>query len=111
MKDNINTFKDYILKLAKDGEQVDESNMSLEDRHVWEYYIRELSDEGYLRLIPVHGLSWFAIAPKGTVHLLNGGFSGDKQKTSIDTGKYFDMFIGVLIEEGLSLLLGGMLEN
>lgn len=111
MKDKINTFKDYILKLAYEGKDIDYVGMSQDDKHVWQYYINELACEEYIDDIGVYGGAWLRIKPKGTVHLLNGGFSGDKQKTSIDTGEYFKMFIEVLIEEGLSLLLGGMLEN
>jgi hypothetical protein len=111
MKDKINTFKDYILKLAYDGKDIDYVGMQKDDKYVWQYYINELVCEGYIEDIGVVGGAWLRIKPKGTVHFLNGGLSGDKQKTSIDTGKYFDMFIGVLIEEGLSLLLGGVLEN
>ena len=111
MKDKINTFKDYILKLAYEGKDIDYVGMQKDDKYVWQHYINELVREGYIEDIGVVGGAWLRIRPKGTVHLLNGGFSGDKQKTSIDTGKYFDMFIGVLIEKGLSLLLGGVLEN
>ena len=110
-EDKINTFKDYILKLAKDGKDVDESGMSLDDKHIWIHYINELEYEGYLRVVPVYGVPWFNRTPKGTVYLLNGGFSGDKQKTSIDTEKYFEMFIEVLIKEGLSILIGRLLKD
>ena len=104
-EDKINTFKDYILMLAKEGKDVNESDMSLEDKHIWIHYINELESDGYLRVIPVCGVPWFNITPKGTVHILNGGFSGDKEKTSIDTKKYFEVFIEVLIKEGLSVLI------
>lgn len=108
--DKVNTFKDYILMLAKEGKGINESYISLEDKHVWIHYINELESGGYLRVIPIYGMPWFTITPKGTVHLLNGGFSGDKQKTSIDTKKYFDMFIEVLMKEGLSLLVGKLFK-
>lgn len=111
MKDKINTFKDYILKLAYEGKDIEYVGMPKDDKQVWQYYINKLACEGYIDDIGVYGGAWLRIKPKGTVCLLNGGFSGDKQKTSIDTGKYFDMFIGVLVEEGLSLLLDGVLKN
>lgn len=111
MNDKGNTFKDYILKLAYEGKDIDYIGMSQENKQVWQYYINELVCEGYIDDIGVYGCAWIRIKPKGTVCLLNGGFSGDKKKTSIDTKKYFDMFIKVLIEEGLSLLLGGATEN
>lgn len=110
MKDKINTFKDYILKLAYEGKDIDESNMTPEDKKVWRYYIEELASDGYIRITPVYGVPWFSITPKGTVCLLNGGFSGDKQKTSINTDKYFDMFIEVLVKEGISSLFNGLLK-
>ena len=111
MKDKINTFKDYILKLAYEGRDIDYVGMKKDDKYVWQYYVNELVCEGYIEDIGVVGGAWLIIKPKGTVHLLNGGFSGDTKKTSIDTKRYFDMFIEVLIEKGLSLLLGGMFED
>lgn len=105
MKDKINTFKDYILKIAYEGKDINYTGMSMDDKHVWKYYIAELEDEGYIQNMKVEGAAWLRIKPKGTIQLLNGGFSGDKQKTSIDTQRYFEMFIEVLIKEGLSFLL------
>ena len=39
MKDKINTFKDYILKLAYDGKDIDYVGMQKDDKYVWQYYI------------------------------------------------------------------------
>lgn len=110
MKDKINTFKDYILKLAYEGKSIDYSGMSRDDKAVWQHYVKEVINAGYATDLGVIGASWLEITPSGIVFLLDGGFSGDRQKTSIDIGKYFDMFIEVLIKEGLSILVRGVLK-